>query len=30
VTEKRKFAAAHRKVAPELVARGSTRKLSGA
>ena len=30
VTEKRKFAAAHRKVAPELVARESTRKLSGA
>jgi LacI family transcriptional regulator len=30
VTEKRKFPAAHRKVAPELVARGSTRQLSGA
>ena len=27
VTEKRKFAAAHRKVAPELVARGSSSKL---
>jgi len=29
VTDKRKFAAVHRKVAPELVERGSTRKLSG-
>ena len=30
VTEKRKLAAVHRKVAPELVERGSSRKLAGA